>query len=61
MTTRHRRHFLNLLTRDLHRKVEIQEAQKEKVSTSTGKGTRQTKVSGGNLKSMMQNGSIPLI
>lgn len=61
MPTRHRRHFLNLLTRDLHKKVEMQEAQQEKSIKSTGRGTRDKKVSGGQLKSMMQNGTIPLI
>ena len=61
MPTRHRRHFLNLLNRDIHRKVEMHEAQQEKTSTSTGKNSRTTKVSGGQLKSMMESGKIPLI
>lgn len=59
MPTYQRRFFLGLLTKDRAETQEHIEKMKEKSQTKTGKGTRQTRVSGSALKSKIQLGEIP--
>jgi hypothetical protein len=49
-----------MLTKDFERKQEQIEEQKEQQTTSGGKGSRTSKVSGQQLKTRMNNGDIPL-
>ncbi len=60
MPTYERRYYLGMLTKDFERKQEQIEEQKEQQTTSGGKGSRTSKVSGQQLKTRMNNGDIPL-
>lgn len=60
MPTYERRYYLGMLTKDYERKQEQIEEQKEQQTTSGGKGSRTSKVSGEQLKTRMNNGDIPL-
>ena len=60
MPTYERRYYLGMLTKDFERKQEQIEQQKEQQTTSGGKGSRTSKVSGQQLKTKMNNGDIPL-
>lgn len=63
MTTQRRRYFLGLL----NRKQEMLEAERERLREeqaskgSGGRGTKTTKVSGENLKSMIKSNKLPEI
>jgi hypothetical protein len=60
MPTYERRYYLGMLTKDFERKQEQIEEQKDQQTTSGGKGSRTSKVSGQQLKTRMNNGDIPL-
>jgi len=60
MPTYERRYYLGMLTKDFERKQEQIEEQKEQQTTSGGKGSRTSKVSGQQLKNNINNGNIPL-
>ena len=53
MPTYERRYYLGMLTREFERKEEAMEEAKEQTTTSGGKGSRTSKVSGQQLKSKM--------
>lgn len=59
MPTYERRYYLGMLTKDFERKQEQIEEQKDQQTTSGGKGSRTSKVSGQQLKTRMNNGDIP--
>jgi len=54
-----RRFYLGLLTRDVQQREEKLEEMKEKQTTSGGKGSRTTRVSGAQLKNKIKSGDIP--
>jgi len=60
MPTYERRYYLGMLTKDFERRQEQIEEQKEQQTTSGGKGSRTSKVSGQQLKNNINNGNIPL-
>ncbi len=64
MPTYERRFFLNMLIKETKEKEErieeMKEKEKETKSKTTGKGSRETRVSGEALKTQMKNGMIPL-
>ena len=60
MPTYERRYYLGMLTKDFERKQEQIEEQKDQQTTSGGKGSRTSKISGQNLKNSINNGNIPL-
>jgi hypothetical protein len=60
MPTYERRYYLGMLTKEFERKEEAIEEAKEQTTTSGGKGSRTSKVSGQQLKSKMKTGEIPL-
>ena len=62
MPTYERRFFLNMLIKETKEREEKIEELKENESKSknTGKGSRETRVSGEALKTQMKNGMIPL-
>ena len=60
MPTYERRYYLGMLTREFERKEEAIEVAKEQTTTTGGKGSRTSKISGQNLKSKMKTGDIPL-
>jgi len=59
MPTYERRFFIGLLTRDMKQREEHMEQMQQKSTTKTGKGTRQSKVSGDALKHKIKTGEIP--
>lgn len=58
MPTYERRYFLSLLTKDVQKREEQAEAMKEQAQVKTGKGSRQTRVSGNALKTKLQSGEV---
>ena len=58
MPTYERRYFLSLLTKDAQKREEQAEAMKEQAQVKTGKGSRQTRVSGNALKAKLQSGEV---
>ena len=60
MPTYERRYYLGMLTKDFERKQEQIEEQKDQQTTSGGKGSRTSKISGNQLKNKINNGDIPL-
>jgi hypothetical protein len=57
--TYERRFFLDLLVSENERKLEKMEEQRQQIMSSSGKGTRTTKIGGEQLKSKLKNGEIP--
>lgn len=60
MPTYERRFFLGQLIKQKVQADEISEKQREAAKTSTGKGSRTTRVSGEALKNRIKSGDIPL-
>ncbi len=60
MPTYERRFFIGQLVKQKVQQDEISEKQREASKTNTGKGTRNTRVSGQALKNRMNSGDIPL-
>ena len=58
LPTYERRYFLGLLTKDAKQREEQIEKLKEKNKTTTGKGSRQTRVSGDALKNKIKSGEV---
>jgi hypothetical protein len=58
MPTYERKYFINLLIQQNQKRVEYLE--NEKSSVKTGKGNRQSTISGDALKNKMKSGEIPL-
>jgi hypothetical protein len=58
LPTYERRYFLGLLTKDAKQREEQVEKMKEQGKTNTGKGKRQTRVSGDALKSKIKSGEV---
>jgi len=58
LPTYERRYFLGLLTKDAKQREEQVEKLKEQSKTKTGKGQRQTRVSGDALKSKIKSGEV---
>lgn len=61
MPTYERRFFLGLLTKDAREREEkMEEMRKSYQNNNNSKGSRNTRISGDQLKTRMQNGDIPL-
>ena len=61
MPTYERRFFLGLLTKDAREREEkTEEMRKNYQNNNNSKGSRNTRISGDQLKTRMQNGDIPL-
>ena len=61
MPTYERRFFLGLLTKDAREREEKTEEMRQKYqNNNNSKGSRNTRISGDQLKTRMQNGDIPL-
>jgi hypothetical protein len=61
MPTYERRFFLGLLTKDAREREEKTEEMRQNYqNNNNSKGSRSTRISGGQLKTRMQNGDIPL-
>lgn len=59
MPTYERRFFLGQIIKQKVQADELREKQKESAKTTTGKGTRQTTLSGDALKNRIKSGDLP--